>query len=152
MAFDPATDSQIQFAHKLDAARLTTAHSTPDTTNPKDLLGVKKVGLDKLPPVASAHFSDAMMDGGEKYGPYNWRDKKVRASIYYAAAMRHLSQWWDGEETAEDSGVHHLGHAGACAAILLDAQEHDCLLDDRPRGDQRVSRVYNRIKERRAKG
>lgn len=103
-----------------------------DTTNPKDLLGVKKVGMDKLPDAASIHFAHAMGNGAEKYGSYNWREKDVRASIYIAAARRHLIQWFDGEETAKDSGVHHLGHAGACLAILLDAQENGCLLDDRP--------------------
>jgi hypothetical protein len=52
--------------------------------------------------------------------------------IYVDAAMRHLIQWIDGEEEAEDSGVHHLAHAAACCAILLDAIEGGNLIDNRP--------------------
>ena len=103
-----------------------------DNANPKDLLGVKNVSLTKLPPVAVLHAAHALMNGATKYGPYNWRDKAVRASIYVDACERHLNAWLDGEEDAPDSGVHHLGHAIACLAILLDAQEAGKLLDDRP--------------------
>ena len=72
-----------------------------------------------------------MMDGARKYGPYNWRDNAVLARVYIAAAKRHLAYWAAGEETAKDSGVHHLGHAIACLAILLDAQATGNLGDDR---------------------
>lgn len=102
--------------------------------NPKDLLGVKKVSLTKFPATALLHGAHAMMDGARKYGPFNWRGNAVIASIYIDACMRHLSAWFDGEETASDSGVHHLGHAMACLGILLDAQETGNLIDDRPQG------------------
>lgn len=107
-----------------------------DETNPKDLLGVKKVSTAVFPAVALLHGSHAMMNGAEKYGPYNWREKQVRASIYLDACERHLLAWREREETAEDSGVHHLGHAMACLAILLDAQATGNLADDRPRNGE----------------
>jgi hypothetical protein len=100
--------------------------------NPKDLLGSKKVDSTKVPAVAIAWESLAMMDGAGKYDPYNWRANKVVASIYVAAAKRHLDAWFEGEEEAEDSGCHHLGHSRACMGILLDAQATGNLLDDRP--------------------
>ena len=103
-----------------------------DSENPKDKIGAAKVDLSLLPAAASIHGSHAMMDGAVKYGPYNWRTKKVKARIYVSAALRHLLCWLDGEEVAEDSGVHHLGHAIACAGILLDAQSTGNLVDDRP--------------------
>ena len=95
-------------------------------------MGSKKVSLSTVPAVAVAHEACALMDGARKYGPYNWRDKKVVARIYVDACKRHLDAWLEGQETAEDSGVHHLGHARACLAILLDAQETGNLIDDRP--------------------
>lgn len=104
----------------------------PDEANPKDLIGVKKPRLDLVPAALDIHASMAMANGAEKYGPFNWREKPVRASIYIAAARRHLAAWFDGEDTASDSGVHHLGHAAACLAILLDAQATGNLVDDRP--------------------
>jgi hypothetical protein len=113
-------------------------------TNPKDLLGATKPQLHLVPPSALVHMAKGMEYGGygthlngkkirEGYGPYNWRDKKVRATVYVAAALRHLLSYLDGEDEAQDSGVLHLAHAADCCAILIDAQENNCLLDDRPK-------------------
>lgn len=106
---------------------------SPKAVNPKDKFGNKKVSLSKLPAAAVAWGAAAMMDGAGKYGPYNWRDNPVIASIYVDAARRHLDLWFEGQRAAEDSGVHHLGHVIACAAILLDAELNQRLQDDRPR-------------------
>lgn len=125
----------------------------PDTTNPKDVRGEAKVSITKLPSVALLHAARAMMDGAEKYGPYNWRDKRVRAHIYVDAALRHLLAWFEGEERASDSQVHHLGHVMACCAILLDAQATGNLVDDRPGGGKfpEVLAALNKVlKEKRS--
>lgn len=106
-----------------------------DEPNPKDLLGIKKPpNLSVIPSSALIHTGRAMQNGAEKYGPFNWREHPVRSGIYVDAAVRHLAAWQDGEEDAEDSGVHHLGHAMACLAILLDAQEVGNLIDERSPG------------------
>ena len=105
--------------------------SYPDN-NPKTVLGLKKPAMSPVPPAALLHLSRAMSDGRRKYGLMNWREKRVSSSIYYDAAMRHLMAWFDGEEEAEDSGVHHLGHVMGCMAIILDAYETGNLNDDRP--------------------
>lgn len=110
------------------------AKSKATSTNPKDLFGALKVSVTKIPPTALLHCATAMMEGARKYGAYNWRDKEVLASIYVDAALRHLLQWWEGKETDPESGHHHLGHAMACMAILVDAQETGNLVDDRPGG------------------
>lgn len=107
-------------------------HSKATTENPKDLEGVKKPPLELVPDTAIILQAMAFGDGARKYGAYNWREKDVKASIYVAAARRHLAAWYNGEEIAEDSGVHHLGHALACLSILVDAQVGDNLVDDRP--------------------
>lgn len=106
--------------------------TSTDGTNPKDLIGVRKPQLDKVPPAAIIHLAKAMENGAAKYGPFNWREKKVKSSVYLAAAQRHILSWADGEDVAEDSGVHHLAHAAACLAILLDAEATESLVDDRP--------------------
>jgi hypothetical protein len=106
--------------------------SKATTVNPKDLIGSTKVSISKFPVIGTIMGAHAMMDGAEKYGPFNWREKSVVAHIYVDAAMRHWMDWFEGQETASDSGVHHLGHAIACAAILLDAQAHGNMIDDRP--------------------
>ena len=103
----------------------------PDT-NPKSVFGMAKPGISGIPPVALLHCGRGMEDGVNKYGLTNWREHSVSAAVYYNAAFRHLASWWDGEQNASDSGVHHLGHVMACCAILLDAEAGGCLIDDRP--------------------
>jgi hypothetical protein len=121
--------------------------------NPKDLLGVAKVSITKLPAVGILHGAHAMMNGAEKYGPYNWREKPVIASIYVDAMMRHILAWFDEqEECATDSGVNHLGHVIASASIILDAQATGNLVDDRPeqgKGAAVMDSINAVIKQRR---
>lgn len=104
----------------------------PESNNPKDRVGQAKVSISKFPGVAILHGAHAMMNGSGKYGPYNWREHTVLASAYVDAGHRHLDSWFEREEEAEDSHVHHLGHLLACGAILLDAQACGKLVDDRP--------------------
>ena len=72
-----------------------------------------------------------MQNGGDKYGPFNYRETDVTASVFFDAMMRHLLDWKDGEDFAQDSNVHHLAHLMAGAAIILDAQLHGTFVDDR---------------------
>lgn len=107
-----------------------------DATNPKDLLGVKKPRLSLVPPAGLVYAALAMANGADKYGPYNWREKKVQAMIYLEAAMRHILAYQDGEEFSADTSnpqVPHLGHALACLFILVDAKETGNLVDNRPK-------------------
>lgn len=101
--------------------------------NPKDLMGIKKVPMHLVPSSSIIYQAMGMRDGAKKYGPYNWRNHPVIASIYIDALYRHVSAWLDGEEVAEDSGVPHLGHALSCLGILVDALENGNLVDDRPK-------------------
>lgn len=105
--------------------------SYPDD-NPKTAVGATKVPLHLVPPVAAHHMALAFRDGAAKYGPYNWREHKVSASVYYGAMLRHAGAWWDGEDLSPDALVHHLAHIMACCAILLDAAAVGKLNDDRP--------------------
>lgn len=110
---------------------------TPDdfaqrSTNPKDRIGITKPPIHLVPPVAVIHEAMAFKDGAAKYGPYNWRGESVSASVYIAACLRHVMSWQDGEAMSQDSRVHHLGHARACLAIILDAESVGMLVDDRP--------------------
>lgn len=105
---------------------------SPPDTNPKTRFGMAKPPLGLIPGSARVVLSQAFADGVAKYGPANWRVDPVSASTYINAAERHLASWYDGEEAAQDSGVHHLAHAAACLLILIDAQMNGTLNDDRP--------------------
>jgi len=104
------------------------------STNPKDGIGLTKAALSVVPLPPMFEMALAMMEGALKYGRHNYREAGIRYSVYFDAMIRHLTLWFEGQERAEDSGVHHLGHVMACCAIALD----DILstepqgIDDRP--------------------
>jgi len=101
-------------------------------SNPKDSIGEVKCPLHLVPAALDIFVAQAMKDGAEKYGPYNWREHPIQAHVYIAAIRRHLNAWYDGEDDAQDSGVNHLAHAAAGLGILLDALACNNLIDDRP--------------------
>lgn len=119
--------------------------SYPDN-NPKTQFGVTKVPLHLVPPAAVAQAAMAFKDGAAKYGPYNWREKTISSSVYIAACKRHLDAWWDGEDKASDSGVHHIAHAMACMCMILDAESIGMLNDDRPTPGA-AARLLEELKE-----
>src|SRR3972149_1835086 len=109
--------------------------------NPKDLLGVKKVPVNLIPPVAIIQEAMAMKfgayltkrkDGTTGYGPYNWREGQIQLSIYLAAIMRHWLAYLDGEDLASDSGVHSVAHIRAIPLKRWEDTIHVNLIDDRP--------------------
>jgi hypothetical protein len=114
------------------AKRVVGLKNAAEGVNPKDRVGAAKVDLTLIPPTASIHCALALMDGATKYGPYNWRIEPIQARTYVAAIMRHCQAYLDGELSARDSGILHMGHAMACAAILIDAEMQGTLTDDRP--------------------
>lgn len=103
------------------------------STNPKDLVGARKPPLCLVPQSANILEAVVLGLGTRKYGcAFNWRERHVQASTYVSAAMRHLAQWFDGQDDDAESGVSHLAHARACLGILLDALTTGRLVDDRP--------------------
>lgn len=103
-----------------------------DKSNPKDLIGDTKPPLHLVPPALLISTSMVMKLGAKKYGPYNWRNNKVRRTVYLAAAMRHLLSALDGEDFDPESGEPHEANAAACMGIILDALATGNLIDDRP--------------------
>lgn len=107
------------------------APGTKDT-NPKQAIGDTKAPMNLIPAAAMLHESAAYAEGALKYGANNWRVAGVRVTTYVAACMRHLVKYYNGERCDPASKVHHLGNARACLGILLDAEAHNMLTDDRP--------------------
>lgn len=103
-----------------------------DPANPKDMAGAARIDLTLIHVVALCEEALAMTEGMEKYGAYNYTAAKVKARVYVGAALRHLFKWLMGEERDPKTGVHHLGSVRACAGILLAAEAHGTLIDDRP--------------------
>ena len=101
-------------------------------SNPKDLVGAKKAPLDLVPEAGAIMSAPAHKNGADKYGAFNWRENPVQAMTYVAAIKRHLAAWIDGQDLAEDTGIHHFSHIIAGMNILADAMALGNLIDNRP--------------------
>lgn len=57
--------------------------------------------------------------GAKKYSDDNWKLVEPFEKRYFAALMRHLAAYKNGEHVDKDSGNYHLSHALACLHFLL---------------------------------
>ncbi len=71
--------------------------------------------------------------GAAKYAPRNW-EAGLAWSRCYAAALRHLTAWWEGECADPETGMSHLWHAGCCVMFLIAFELRGTGSDDRPKG------------------
>lgn len=105
---------------------------TTKDTNPKDAVGVRKVPFHVVPARVTAEVGLALLEGGRKYGTYNWRAAGVRTSVYIDATHRHLADFWEGVDTDPDSGLSHVTKAIASLVVLRDSMMQGNWTDDRP--------------------
>jgi len=97
-----------------------------------------KVPLHLLPPDALWAIAEVLRFGAIKYttkegdGAWNWYEG-IKWSRLFGACLRHLWQWWKGEERDLESELPHLAHAGCCLLFLLQlVLERRSQFDDRP--------------------
>lgn len=102
------------------------------SSNPKDVVGIRKVSLSVLPTPVMWEISLGMMEGALKYGRHNYRAIGVRGSVYYDATQRHLTDWWEGQDLDPASGLNHITKALSSLTVLRDAMIRDMWEDDRP--------------------
>lgn len=69
--------------------------------------------------------------GATKYGERNW-ERGMSHSRLYGAAIRHLTAYWDGQNTDPETGLSHLAHAGCCILFWLTYSLLGLGTDDRP--------------------
>lgn len=125
-AFEPQPSTPVGFAHEQVSG------GTPKSklTNPKDAIGSSKIPLHLWPSTATVLGSMALLEGALKYGRSNWRVAGVRATIYISALLRHTARLASGEWLDPDSGLPHVAHILACAAIIGDAKAAGKLNED----------------------
>jgi len=95
-------------------------------------MGIGKGPMSTVSAPVLAELGLAMMEGARKYGRHNYRCVGVRASVYYDAALRHLTRWYEGEDIDPDSGLSHVIKAMACMAVVRDSMIVGNWVDDRP--------------------
>lgn len=100
--------------------------------NPKDLVGARKSPVALVPGALVLWAAPAAKNGADKYGPFNWRQYPVEVMTYIEAMQRHLAAFVDGQDLAEDTGIHHLSHVAAGLGILCDSISLGIAIDNRP--------------------
>jgi len=78
-----------------------------------------KLRYDLLPFGAIDQIVEVLNFGAEKYAPNNWQSLPDFQARYFAAALRHLSKYQQGEQVDAESGLSHLAHAACCLTFLL---------------------------------
>lgn len=91
----------------------------------------RKTRFDLLPFEGLEEVADVMAHGELKYGTDNWRSGLEYRRLF-AAALRHLFSFWDGEDLDPESGCHHLAHAACCCLFILTYIKKGVGIDDRP--------------------
>lgn len=57
--------------------------------------------------------------GSQKYEDNNWKHVEGARRRYIAAALRHITDWAEGERNDPETGYNHLAHATCCLLFLL---------------------------------
>ena len=99
-----------------------------------------KPKLDLLPVGPLIDIARVLMKGKETYGRDNWR-KGLAWSRCYAATLRHLFAWQNGETNDPETGLNHLAHAACEIFFLLEFSRTHPELDDRPHTKTEVSEM-----------
>lgn len=148
-AYDEADEARVKQAQQFEnVPDMTVAMKLARTgKNPKQQYGDKKPALSLAPMSATIAQVEAQLDGKLKYGWVNWRVNRIEAHTYIEAALRHLRLYENGENYARDTKVYNLGAVMACCAILIDAELHGMLDDNRRISPATCDMLHNRGEE-----
>jgi hypothetical protein len=106
-----------------------------ETSESGAMKGVKLARYDLIPVKALKAVAEHYGRTAKKYPPNNWR-KGFEWSKSYSALVRHLTQWWDGEDLDVDpswpEGSPHLAAVAWHALTLLEYALTGTGVDDRP--------------------
>ena len=80
---------------------------------------------DLLPWRATQQIVKVLTYGARKYAPDNWKKVPEWRIRYYAALIRHVVAWFEGERIDPETGLSHLAHAGCCILFLLGKEIND---------------------------
>jgi hypothetical protein len=89
-----------------------------------------KPDLSLIPYSALEGMARAFMVGEKKYGRDNFK-AGMASHRYVAAALRHILAWNNGESLDPETGNHHMWHALASIAMMLECETLGTLEDTR---------------------
>lgn len=83
-----------------------------------------KTRWDLIPWEQMEEVANVLTSGAKKYGDNNWAQVEDAPRRYFAAAMRHLVAWQQGEAVDAESGRSPLAHAVCCLLFLMWCDEY----------------------------
>lgn len=92
-----------------------------------------KIRYELVPLSAIEELGKVLTFGATRYGDETWRLLPKATDRYYAATLRHLFAYRNGEYLDKDSGMPHLSHALANIAFLIElhlAKQRDASKDN----------------------
>ena len=95
--------------------------------------GQKLARFDLLPGDSLWALAEHFGKGAEKYEDRNW-EKGYDWSLNFAAAQRHMWQWWNGEDIDPETGSSHLIAAAWHMVALYHSTGTHPEFDNRPNG------------------
>ena len=90
-----------------------------------------KEPLAQLPWAAIRELSKVQAFGHKKYGDFNNYRKGMEVSRQLSCALRHISEYMDGSNADEESGLNPLAHAFCRLAFVLQNIHDGVAIDDR---------------------
>lgn len=79
-----------------------------------------KLRMDLITPQTIIGLAEVLTHGADKYHEWSWKEVQDPVNTYYAALMRHLLAWKEGEKNDNSSGLSHMKHVLANAMFLLE--------------------------------
>lgn len=77
-----------------------------------------KTPWDLVPWAQVADVARVLQYGAKKYAPGGWKKVPNARDRYFAAAMRHILAWYQGERIDAESKLPHLAHAATNLLFL----------------------------------
>ena len=86
-----------------------------------------KIRMDLITPESITGMAEVLTYGAIKYKPNSWQNVENGIDEHYAALMRHLVKWRQGEINDKETGLSHIKHVLTNAMFLLYHEENKLL-------------------------
>ena len=87
--------------------------------NVKDKLDVDKDRWDLLPTRALREVVRVFAFGAKKYSDHGWKTVPGARERYYAALLRHVTAWFEGERIDSETGLPHLAQTVSRGSLIF---------------------------------
>lgn len=99
--------------------------------------GSKDARFDLIPVGPLTEVAKLYGFGATKYADRNW-EKGYDWSLSYAALMRHVTQFWSGEDVDQETNLSHLASVVFHALAMMEWSKTHPEFDDRPTTHRQV--------------